>query len=115
MSAEFYRTAAANLDRIAGDVTSCDSKTVSVCATRLPEILQGAATPHLVGQLTDCSADLMSARNILTTAARRARVSAEQIEAAAVVEAAAAAAAEEAAAEAEEPPAMIPDPIIGIV
>lgn len=83
MSAALYRSVAANLDRIAEDVSSCDSTVVEPCRTRLPEVLQGAATAFLVGQMDECSSDLSGARAILTRSAAVARQQAAAIEAAA--------------------------------
>lgn len=94
MSAEFYRAAAAELDRYAADVDDCDAGHVTPCRERLPQILQGAATAWLTDRLADCTADLRSAAAILRAAAGAARSTAAAIETA---EAAAA------AAEAEEP------------
>ncbi len=83
MSAALYRSVAANLDRIAEDISSCDSMVVERCRARLPEVLQGAATAFLVGQMDECSSDLNGARAILTRSAAVARQQAAAIEAAA--------------------------------
>ena len=99
MSAALYRSVAANLDRIAVEVSNCDSTIVAPCRMRLPEVLQGAATPYLTAQLDECSGDLRVARTILTDAAVTARHRAEEIEAADAAAATEAAALEEAAAE----------------
>ena len=107
MSATYYRSIAATLDRVAEDVVGCDTGTILPCRQRLPDVLRGAATDFLTQELDDCSADLAVAVSILTAGAAAARARAAEIEAA---EAAAAAAAAESDDEppVDEPPVVLP-------
>ena len=104
MSAEVYRAAAADLDQYAIDVDDCDATLVTPSQRRLPDVLQGAATAWLEGQLAESASDLRSAADIMRVAAAAARSRAAAIEAADAIAAAAAEATEtEAAARLAEP------------
>ncbi len=103
MSAELYRAAAADLDQYAVDVDDCDVRLVRPCRRRLPEILQGAATAWLEGQLAESASDLRSAAEIMRVAAAAARSRAAAIEAADAIAATAEATEASAVAESPEP------------
>ena len=69
MSATYYRAIAATLERVAEDVSDCEASTVSPCSTRLPDVLQGAATSFLAARVDDCAGELRTAAAILRNAA----------------------------------------------
>ena len=96
VSANSYRSTAANLDRAAGDIIECDATSISPIRTRLPEVLQGAATAHLIEECRECSTDLWSAAEILRRAAAIARQRAADLDTAADLVAAESGAAQEA-------------------
>jgi len=100
-TASYYQTVAANLDRIACDVRSCDQDTVSPCRVRLPALLQGAATSAVLDQFDTATMELTAAAALLERAAAAARRRAAELEAAEALAAAA-------VAEPAEPPP--PDP-----